>query len=102
MTDGDLKLSEMTKSRPDPRMFTVLRFSVVNGWTIAEVRYPDVEHLDGIKILVFEGDVKDWLKGTTFVDPHMGIEEYAPTARFNPVKNGWSMAERFCELNLRK
>ena len=93
---GDMKLSEMTKSLPDPRSFWVVRAEVVNNHTIAEVIYHDVEHLGGRKILVFVGDATEWLKATEFIDPHFGFEEHAPIARFNPAKAGWIQALKFC------
>jgi len=102
------KLSEMTKSQPDAKNFAIIHSEIVRAqhhvwttvpeWTLVEVQYPDVSHLDGRKILVFEGDVMEWLYSTDFIDPHFEHGKHAPIARFNPVQGGWNHALRFCRI----
>ena len=102
------KLSEMNKSRPDPKNFKILRIEEILAignvwitepkWTVVEVIYPDVEHLGGKKILVFVGDIREWLEHTDFIDPHFDTGPHAPVARFSPVQNGWENARSVCNI----
>lgn len=81
---------------PDPKNFTILNVKVINGLTIVDINYAGVTNFEGNKILVFKTDMSIALYSIREIDPHFDGNN-GIIARFIPGKEGWNMAECFCE-----
>jgi len=76
---------------PDPRSFSVLK-SYRRGNNVAlMIKYPEAENYEGLKILVFENEPKEFVAGAIQFDPHF-FPDSNLVARFAPTTRGWAMA----------
>ena len=84
---------------PNPRKFRIVRVQAVNGFTLAEVHYPDCSNYEGRKILVFAGVSPAKVRALTSIDPHFcdDAAHASPVARFEPTLRGWEFALAFAK-----
>ena len=81
---------------PDPFLFKLLKYEMINGYLIILVHYRGCTTFEGKKILVLhELDVSELLQ-LYKLDPHF-IDSGHLIARFIPTKWGWEMAVKFCQ-----
>lgn len=94
-------LTKLVESgNPDPRRFTVLSHTTVNGYLILELQYPNCTNYEGRKVLLFDrGVTMTRLKRQGAIDPHFSKSEKFnhPIARFEPTARGHAMAVRLAQ-----
>lgn len=79
---------------PHPSLFTIINIRHKNGYTYAEVAYFGCTPYDGVKIMIYEGDVTKAIAETKHLDPHFLEEgDLIPVARFAPTPKGRALAE---------
>jgi hypothetical protein len=78
---------------PDPSNFSILRSKEVGDCLVIEIKYHDCTNYEGKKIMVYKCTL-DELMNQKLVDPHFSEnkEFKSPFARFEPTKDGWSIA----------
>lgn len=82
---------------PDPANFKIEQITETANYTVAEIRYPDCKNYEGLKVLVYEGRVRDALLAAKTIDPHFEHPMFnqnglAPVARFEPTDRGRALA----------
>lgn len=81
---------------PNPKNYIILFCEELGDFTYCEIQYPDCKNYEGIKILIFQGHVKEKVLSLKEIDPHFTEATLTPIARFSPSKNGRNMAKLFC------
>lgn len=84
-----------TKERPKrgANFSTVLYDVTYGGWTVALIKYADVQKYGGLKLALYDDKVWEKLdKGS--LDPHFYPDDAGPAARFEPNAAGVIMAMR--------
>lgn len=77
--------------------FKLLDFVFKNGYSYVVVNYPHCDHLEGKKILVFRGNVRQKLKLVKEIDPHFGKENKCGldlVARISPEEMGMEFIKK--------
>ena len=74
---------------PQPHRFEVISVELLDGYTLAKIKYPDCQNFDGIKILIYEGDVRDEINNAKILDPHFLEKGLSPVARVKPAYGGF-------------
>lgn len=64
----------------------------VGACTVMQVQFPHCTNFEGVKILVYKGEVP------AVIDPHFCDDHISPIARFVPTEEGWKMAVAFAEI----
>ena len=84
---------------PDQRNFRILRFEVIERFTVVLAQYPNCTNFEGKKVLVFENVPRDTIHKLDTMDPHFCDSEVhpSPVARFVPTGKGWQYAIEFCK-----
>jgi len=70
----------------DLSTYWVLDTAKVGQCTIVKVKYRNATNFEGVKILVYLGDLPAKL------DPHFCDNHKSPIARFEPTERGWFLA----------
>jgi len=76
---------------PNPKQFTVLKESIVNGKSILLVHYKGCTTFGGEKLILLKNK---WNKAAQ-LDPHFLSKNHIVLARFEPNSKGWKLA-RLC------
>lgn len=76
---------------PNPSRYQIISSQQFENAYILKVRYPDCTNFEGIKILVYEGQLD---KIPDILDPHFSEEEKSPIARFKPTQLGMMLARK--------
>lgn len=92
-------LQSIHPANPNPKNFIPLLIEEVDGFTVAIIRYPNCTNYEGLKIMVYDGEIKGYIMNAKILDPHFcdHKECISPVARFEPTKRGWEMAINFCK-----
>ena len=88
---------EIRLGEPDPRKFTVLDFSSMNGITIAMLYFKGCVNFGGKKLLIFYDADFASIQKSGVCDPHFLESGVSPIARFEPTARGRSMALIFAK-----
>ena len=81
-------------TNPNPSNFTITKTERVGNYLIVMIKYHDCTNYEGMKILVFDGDVAENLHKVKRIDPHFCDGDHiSPIARFVPTEKGWLMAK---------
>ena len=84
---------------PNPYKFEILDIFEKNNYTVVKVHYVGCTNFEGIKILLFEGNIKDEILKLNALDPHfMENGKFTLLARFRPDEKGW----KFLNMLLQK
>ena len=77
---------------PNPYKFEILDIFEENNFTVVKVNYIGCTNFEGIKILLFEGNIKDEVLKLNALDPHfMENGKFTLLARFRPDEKGWKL-----------
>lgn len=78
----------IVKLNPDPKNFKIQKLLELEN-TYVEVLYPDAKNYEGLKVMVFKGQVAKELLALTELDPHFdNSDKLSPIARFEPSEFG--------------
>lgn len=77
---------------PDPKNFTILKIFNTGYSTVLKVKYKECTNYEGIKILVYKGNVINELLSAKELDPHFCEKHLSPIARFLPTEEGLKLA----------
>jgi len=77
---------------PNPINFKILRYFSTDTHAALELLYPDCENYGGIKVCVYNKNIRA-ITTESFLDPHFCEGEHlSPIARMEPTDYGWEMA----------
>lgn len=79
---------------PNPKNYKIVNGFEENDFTVIEVHYPDCTNFEGIKILVFSGNILEQVKRLKELDPHFCGNHLSPIARFAPNIKGFMALEK--------
>lgn len=95
---GQAAAPKVVKGNPNPKNYTVLKYSNYNGHLTLMVEYPDANNYEGKKILVYRDTSILAIANTNELDPHFCDDEHlSPFARFEPTDEGWNSALKLME-----
>lgn len=92
---------EPLSPNPNPYKFEILDIFEKNNYTVVKVNYIGCTNFEGIKILVFEGNVKTEILKLNALDPHfMENGKFTLLARFRPDNKGWKVLNQLLKDNI--
>jgi hypothetical protein len=84
--------SSQQNPNPKPKRFSILECGINQDFTILRVKYPGCTNYEGVKILVYKGNVMKELMEAKEIDPHFCNKHLSPIARFAPTEEGLRLA----------
>ena len=87
MSSGDTVI-QPNDGNPNPHNFEMISCKFNRGYTWALVKYPDCKNHEGMKFLLYKGDVAELLRKRKVLDPHFLETGLSPVARFAPNEEG--------------
>ena len=100
MSTGNLPSTNITtdQGQPNPSEFVILEIFEKNNMTLAIVNYPNCTNYEGLKVMVYIGNLKTAIEHSTFLDPHFLEKGLSPFARFEPTMHGIKIAKAMLGL----
>ena len=83
-----------TDTTVDYYLWKVLAYAQYPNAYVLKVQYKNIEHFEGIKIIVYRGSRPQMLGK---LDPHFADDSRSPIARFRPSLRGWADACAYAE-----
>jgi len=83
------------RGNPNPLNFYIMSLLQIGNNVVAQIKYPDADNYEGIKVLLFTNVKVDQIQKLTSIDPHFTDNKscIAPFARFEPTANGLNAAK---------
>jgi hypothetical protein len=90
-------ISSNSNPNPDPSNYKILNYETDGNYSIVKIQYLNCKNYEGIKILLYKGDILENLIYQKTIDPHFSDNDkfISPIARFEPTEVGMSMARTF-------
>ena len=82
---------------PDPKLFSILKWTMYPPYTIVLIHYPNCTNYEGKKLLVYKESILT-LQSLKEIDPHFLENKISPIARFQPTEEGWKDAVNFAKF----
>ena len=83
---------QTASNNPNPSKFKILELIVFLRYTYVEIEYIGCVNYEGVKVLVYKGDVSEKLMTASQIDPHFLEQGLSPVARFAPNDTGRRLA----------
>jgi hypothetical protein len=93
---------EKVDINPQPNNWKIIKTEEIAPFLIIKIKYPNCINYEGEKIMVYRSSLVD-LINQQLIDPHFMDDKkwISPIARFVPTEDGWKMAKRFVESEIK-
>jgi len=81
----------------DPKRWQIIGYREFEHAYVLIVRYFDAINFEGIKVMVYQGQMPD-LEKIDRLDPHFETSGLTPIARFRPTKEGRALAYKLAGM----